>query len=116
MVVIGAIIWAVFHFLFAPPEQETDDAYVAGDIVAITARDAGTVIAIHADNTQTVTAGAPCEEPESDVTPRMTNPGLFGLCSCTFSPGTKAESWSNCVTPISRSDLPVSAVMARVAR
>lgn len=59
IVVIGAIIWAVFHFLLAPPEQETDDAYVAGDVVAITARDAGTVIAIHADNTQTVRAGAP---------------------------------------------------------
>ena len=43
VVVIGAIVWAVFHFLLAAPEQETDDAYVAGDVVAITARDPGTV-------------------------------------------------------------------------
>ncbi|KQR87453.1 efflux RND transporter periplasmic adaptor subunit [Sphingomonas sp. Leaf343] len=59
VVVIGAIVWAVFHFLLAAPEQETDDAYVAGDIVAITARDPGTVLSIHADNTQMVKAGQP---------------------------------------------------------
>ena len=59
IVLIGLIVWAVFHFLLAKPEQETDDAYVAGDVVAITARDAGQVTAIHADNTQTVKAGQP---------------------------------------------------------
>ncbi|MBD8620214.1 membrane fusion protein (multidrug efflux system) [Sphingomonas sp. PP-CE-3G-477] len=59
VVVIGAIVWAVFHFLLAAPEQETDDAYVAGDVVAITARDPGQVTAIHADNTQVVKAGQP---------------------------------------------------------
>jgi membrane fusion protein (multidrug efflux system) len=59
VVVIGAIMWAVFHFLLAAPEQETDDAYVAGDVVAITARDPGQVTAIHADNTQVVKAGQP---------------------------------------------------------
>ncbi len=59
VVVIGAIVWAVFHFLLASPEQETDDAYVAGDVVAITARDPGQVTAIHADNTQMVKAGQP---------------------------------------------------------
>ena len=59
VVVIGAIVWAVFHFLLARPEEQTDDAYVAGDVVAITARDPGTVMALYADNTQTVKAGAP---------------------------------------------------------
>jgi membrane fusion protein (multidrug efflux system) len=59
VVLIGAIVWAVFHFLLAKPEEETDDAYVAGDVVSITARDPGTVLAIHADNTQTVRAGDP---------------------------------------------------------
>ncbi len=59
VVVIGAIVWAVFHFLLAAPEQETDDAYVAGDVVSITARDPGQVTAIHADNTQVVKAGQP---------------------------------------------------------
>jgi membrane fusion protein (multidrug efflux system) len=59
IVVIGAIAWAVFHFALAKPEEQTDDAYVAGDVVAITARDPGTVIALYADNTQTVKAGTP---------------------------------------------------------
>ena len=59
IVIIGLAIWTVFYFLLASPEEETDDAYVAGDVVAITARDPGTVLAIHADNTETVKAGAP---------------------------------------------------------
>jgi len=59
VVVVAACVWAVFHFLLAAPEQETDDAYVAGDVVAITARDPGTVLAIHADNTEHVRAGQP---------------------------------------------------------
>jgi membrane fusion protein (multidrug efflux system) len=59
IVVVGIAVWAVFHFLLAAPEEETDDAYVAGDVVAITARDPGTILAIHADNTQSVKAGQP---------------------------------------------------------
>jgi membrane fusion protein (multidrug efflux system) len=59
VVLAAAILWAVFHFLLAKPEEETDDAYVAGDVVSITARDPGMVLAIHADNTQTVKAGSP---------------------------------------------------------
>ncbi len=59
LVAIAAIVWAVMHFFFSPPEQETDDAYVAGDVVAVTARDPGTVTALRADNTQAVQAGQP---------------------------------------------------------
>uniref|UniRef100_UPI0035CCA6A7 efflux RND transporter periplasmic adaptor subunit n=1 Tax=uncultured Sphingomonas sp. TaxID=158754 RepID=UPI0035CCA6A7 len=59
VVALVALWWLVFHVLLATPEQETDDAYVAGDVVSITARDAGTVLAIHADNTQTVKTGQP---------------------------------------------------------
>ena len=62
IVLIAAIVWAVFHFLLAKPEEETDDAYVAGDVVAVTARDPGTVVALHADNTQSVKAGQPLIE------------------------------------------------------
>ncbi len=72
VVVVAAIVWAVFHFLLAKPEEETDDAYVAGDVVAITARDPGTVLAIHADNTQTVKAGAPL----LDLDPATADVGL----------------------------------------
>ncbi|ONF96596.1 efflux RND transporter periplasmic adaptor subunit [Sphingomonas jeddahensis] len=59
VVLVALAIWAVFHFLLAKPEEETDDAYVAGDVVAVTARDPGTIIALHADNTQAVKAGQP---------------------------------------------------------
>ncbi|WP_034157258.1 efflux RND transporter periplasmic adaptor subunit [Sphingomonas sp. ERG5] len=62
LVAIAAIVWGVFHFLLATPSQETDDAYVAGDVVSITARDPGMILAIHADNTQTVRAGQPLLE------------------------------------------------------
>lgn len=44
--------------LLAPPSEETDDAYVGGDVVSITSREGGTVIALHADNTQQVQRGA----------------------------------------------------------
>lgn len=59
VVLIGVLVWAVFTFLLAKPVEETDDAYVAGDVVSITARDAGTVLSIHADNTQSVRKGQP---------------------------------------------------------
>ena len=61
-VIVAALVWALFHFVLATPEEETDDAYVAGDVVAITARDPGTVVGLHADNTQTVKAGQPLIE------------------------------------------------------
>lgn len=58
VILIGAIIYGVME-LTAPPSEETDDAYVGGNIVAVTARDGGTVLALHADNTQAVTQGQP---------------------------------------------------------
>jgi membrane fusion protein (multidrug efflux system) len=58
VVLIAAIGYAIYA-LTRPPAEETDDAYVAGDMVTITARDPGTVLALYADNTQTVKAGQP---------------------------------------------------------
>jgi membrane fusion protein (multidrug efflux system) len=58
VILIGAILYAVMVFT-APPSEETDDAYVGGNIVAVTARDGGTVLALHADNTQQIAQGAP---------------------------------------------------------
>lgn len=57
----GAIVLAALGYggsrLLASPAEETDDAYVGGNIVAITARQGGTVLALHADNTQAVQRG-----------------------------------------------------------
>jgi len=48
--------------IMAAPSQEADDAYVGGDIVSITSRVDGTVVALHADNTQHVDRGQPLIE------------------------------------------------------
>ncbi len=57
VVLIGLIAWGIHAFFFAGDVEETDDAYVAGDIVSITAREAGTVIGLHADDTEAVKRG-----------------------------------------------------------
>jgi len=58
VVLMAAIVYIVTRLL-APPREETDDAYVGGNIVSITAREGGTVLALHADNTQAVKRGDP---------------------------------------------------------
>ncbi len=55
-VLIGAAAYTAMR-LMAPPAQVTDDAYVGGNVVTITARASGTVLALKADNTQHVTRG-----------------------------------------------------------
>ncbi len=59
VLIVAALGWAGYDFLFAQGTESTDDAYVSGDIVQITSEQAGTVIGLHVDDTQTVTAGQP---------------------------------------------------------
>ena len=59
VVVVAVIVYVVFRLFFASPSEATDDAYVGGDTVTITARDGGTVTALYADNTERVRAGQP---------------------------------------------------------
>lgn len=56
-ILLGAAGYGAWEWM-SPPAEETDDAYVGGNIVAITARAGGTVLALHADNTQAVQRGA----------------------------------------------------------
>src|SRR5579883_1008586 len=56
LVVLG-ILWAAYWFLVLSRRESTDDAYVNGNKVVISARQAGTVIAVLADDTQRVRAG-----------------------------------------------------------
>ena len=53
---VALVGWGIYELLGVGTES-TDDAYVASNIVPITAREAGTVVAIRADNTQGVKAG-----------------------------------------------------------
>jgi membrane fusion protein (multidrug efflux system) len=59
VVLIGLIGYGIYALLVAGNSESTDDAYVAGDVVAITAREPGTILAIHADSTEGVRAGQP---------------------------------------------------------
>ncbi|MEX3612321.1 MAG: HlyD family secretion protein [Burkholderia sp.] len=59
IILIAAIAYGLYYFLVARFHESTDDAYVNGNVVQITPQVTGTVIAVNADDTQTVTAGAP---------------------------------------------------------
>ncbi|MGI4847707.1 MAG: HlyD family efflux transporter periplasmic adaptor subunit, partial [Janthinobacterium lividum] len=49
----------IWWFIFARHYESTDDAYVSGNVVQVTPQVGGTVLAIHADDTELVKAGAP---------------------------------------------------------
>ena len=57
VVLIGAIAYGVYWLLYLRYFESTDDAYVAGNVVTITSKENATVLALHADNTQTVKQG-----------------------------------------------------------
>jgi membrane fusion protein (multidrug efflux system) len=55
-IVLGAL-WAAYWVLILSKREQTDDAYVNGNKVVISAQISGTVIAVLADDTQLVNAG-----------------------------------------------------------
>ena len=57
VVVVIAIVWIAYYLLVARWHQDTDDAYVQGNVVAIAPQTAGTVVAIGADDGMRVEAG-----------------------------------------------------------
>jgi membrane fusion protein (multidrug efflux system) len=57
VVAVGAVIYGFYWLLYARHFEGTNDAYVSGDIVAITSRENATVLALHVDNTQAVRRG-----------------------------------------------------------
>jgi membrane fusion protein (multidrug efflux system) len=57
VVAAAAILYGAYWLLYARYFESTDDAYVGGDIVVVTAKEPATVLALHADNTQTVRRG-----------------------------------------------------------
>lgn len=54
-----AIAWLIYWLLVLNQRESTDDAYVAGNQVAVSAQVSGTVIALLIDDTQRVEAGQP---------------------------------------------------------
>jgi len=59
VLLLAGVAGAIWWFFEGRWHETTDDAYVAGDVVQITPQVAGTVLAIHADDTDVVKAGTP---------------------------------------------------------
>ena len=59
VILVAAIAYALYYFLVARYHEDTDDAYVNGNVVQITPQVTGTVVSVNADDTQTVKAGDP---------------------------------------------------------
>jgi membrane fusion protein (multidrug efflux system) len=57
VVVLCAVAYGSYWFLYARYFESTDDTYVDGDVVQITSEVPGTVIGLHADDTQFVDRG-----------------------------------------------------------
>src|ERR1700677_1915695 len=57
VVAVCAVCYASYWYLYARHFESTDDCYVNGDVVQITTEIPGTVIQLHADDTQSVARG-----------------------------------------------------------
>jgi membrane fusion protein (multidrug efflux system) len=57
VVVLAGLAYAIYWMTVARYYEDTDDAYVASDIVQVTSEVAGTVLGVHVDDTQTVERG-----------------------------------------------------------
>jgi membrane fusion protein (multidrug efflux system) len=68
VLLVAAIAYGVYWLLYARYFESTDDAYVGGNVVTITSKENATVLALHADNTQTVKRGQLLVEMDPAVT------------------------------------------------
>src|SRR5215469_13386918 len=57
VILIGGLAYGAWWLFEGRFTESTDDAYVAGNIVAVTSRENATVTALYADNTQAVSRG-----------------------------------------------------------
>jgi membrane fusion protein, multidrug efflux system len=57
--VIAGVAWLAYYFLYSRWHQDTDDAYVQGNVVSIVPQTMGTVVSIDADEGMKVEAGQP---------------------------------------------------------
>ncbi|WP_323017839.1 HlyD family efflux transporter periplasmic adaptor subunit [Castellaniella sp.] len=56
--ILIALLYGLWWMIFASHYESTDDAYVHGNLVSVSAQIPGTVVAIDADDTQTIAQGA----------------------------------------------------------
>ncbi|WP_109479588.1 HlyD family efflux transporter periplasmic adaptor subunit [Paraburkholderia sp. C35] len=58
-VVVSAAAYGAYYMTYARYHENTDDAYVSGNLVQLTPQVTGTVVAVNADDTQVVKMGDP---------------------------------------------------------
>jgi membrane fusion protein (multidrug efflux system) len=59
VVLVGGLAWGSYEWVVASRYESTDNAYVQGNVVQITPQIGGTVLSLHADDTDFVKAGQP---------------------------------------------------------
>ncbi|AOZ06885.1 HlyD family efflux transporter periplasmic adaptor subunit [Cupriavidus malaysiensis] len=59
VIVVAGVAYGAYWAMYGRYFENTDDAYVAGNVVQVTPLVAGTVVSISADDTQLVTSGQP---------------------------------------------------------
>lgn len=59
VVAIAGVAWGAYEWLVASHYETTDNAYVQGNVIQVTPQVGGTVLSIHADDTDLVRAGQP---------------------------------------------------------
>jgi len=76
---VGAAAWGAYDVLVASHQEDTDNAYVQGNIIQITPQVGGTVMSILADDNDFVRAGAPLvklDPADTQVALRQAEAGL----------------------------------------
>jgi membrane fusion protein (multidrug efflux system) len=97
VIVLGALVYGIWWLLSGRYSETTDDAYVAGNIVAVTSRENATVTALYADNTQAVHHGQLLIEMDpsvADVTMRAAEANLARAARSVRGTFANADSYS----------------------
>ena len=77
--VLAGMAWGAYWILFARYHEATDDAYVAGNLIRVTPREQGTVVAVLADDTDHVAQGqvlVRLDAADADIALQRTEAGL----------------------------------------
>jgi len=96
-IVILVLLYGAWWLLAGRYSESTDDAYVAGNIVAVTSRENATVTALYADNTQAVRQGQLLIEMDpsvADVTMRAAEANLARAARSVRGTFASADSYS----------------------
>ncbi|HKQ45442.1 MAG TPA: HlyD family efflux transporter periplasmic adaptor subunit [Rhizomicrobium sp.] len=94
---IAALLYGAWWLLAGRLSEWTDDAYVAGNIVAVTSRENATVTALYADNTQAVRQGQLLIEMDpsaADVNMRAAEANLARVVRAVRGTAASADSYS----------------------